>query len=135
MGSYTYYALLDRFGNRLNLVDLEEHLPVNQEYQVEVHAVDPGRLKTTSRLKAQDAKLLTLKVSVKKTGNGQYHCGWEISYGTEVIKSYNHIEHNLEYFEQKTLKAKNIVSCYHVSEPLRWYLDEFILPLQQEQFN
>jgi hypothetical protein len=116
----------------LNLVDLEEHLPVNQEYQVEVHAVDPGRLKTTSRLKAQDTKLLVLKVSVKKIGVGDYHCCWEISYGTEVIKSYNHIEHNLEHFEQKTLKVKSVISCYHISEPLRQYLNEFIPAIQQE---
>lgn len=132
MGNET---VLDRFGNPLSFVDLEERLPVNQEYQIEVHAVDPAKPKTSLKSippSQRTGTLLTLKVSVKKIDFHLYHCTWEISYGSNIIKSYNQIEEDLELFELKTYKVKNILSCYHASEPLKRYLDEFIPPIQQE---
>lgn len=129
------YALFDRFGNPFSFVDLEEKIPVNHEYQIEVHAVDPAKSKTSLKSippSQRSGTLLTLKVSIKKIDFHLYHCTWEISYGTSIIKSYNQIEEDLELFELKTHKVKNILSCYHVSEPLRKYLDQFIPPIQQE---
>lgn len=133
MGSYTFCALLDRFGNNVNLPDLEEHLPINQEYQVEVHAVDPTRLRTSSiRSSKASEKLLSLRIAVKKLGSADYQCTWEVSYGTDIIKSYNHMLHSLDHFEQQTLKVKSIITCYHSSEPLKPYLDRFIPAIQRE---
>lgn len=127
--------VLDSFGNPLRFVELEGRLPVNQEYQIEVHAVDPAKPRTSLKSLPPIQRigtLLKLKVSIKKIDFYLYHCSWEISYGPSIIKSYNQIETDLEIFELKTYKVKNILSCYHVSEPLIQYLDEFIPPIQQE---
>lgn len=128
-------VLEDSFGNTLSFVDLDHNLPVNQEYQVEVHAVDPTSQHTSLKSLPPSRRvgtLLSLKVSVRKVDHHLYHCTWEISYGTDILKSYNHMEHDLDLFEYKTQKVKNVLSCYHSSEPLRKYLDEFIPAIQQE---
>lgn len=117
----------DRYGTAINLSELEINLPHNEQYEVEAHAVDPYRdeYDDIPTVYYASSELIILSISVKNIGSG-FECGWTISMGTRIVKSYYFYEESLEEFEKKTENLKKALNCYHYSESLSKYLREVV---------